>query len=110
MPEKYQLVRNNCQTFTLRLADLIIRNGRRKVYTSWSPNDLQIGFVPGLEKGNEDREAEEVEVAYIDDGLAQSLLLQKIDEIMLKKTPEITGEELVKGIAVKPETKEGEKA
>lgn len=108
MPELYDLIYNNCQTFTLRLADLICRNGRRKVLTSWDRNNLQIGFIPGQEKGNENSGAVEVEVAYVEDGLAQSKLLQKIDDLMLEHTPEITGEDLAKGNVGIPEKKEGE--
>jgi len=106
MPEKYELRTNNCQCFVLKLADIICRNGRKTVFTSWSLTTRQLGFIPGSETGQPE-EGEEVEVAFVEDGNAHFAQLQKIGKIMLEYTPTITEQDLK---ASKLDPPEAEKA
>lgn len=95
MPESYHVINCNCQTFVLRTLDKICRSGRKKVRTSYSPFNPQIGFIPGQEQEETEVEAgKEVEVAYIADGAAHFAQLEKAQDIMEENTPTLTAEEL----------------
>jgi hypothetical protein len=96
MPEKYELRTNNCQCFVLKLADLICRNGRKTVFTSWSLTTRQLGFIPGSEDENA-KLGEEVEVAFVENGDAHFAQLEEIEKIMQEYTPTVTEEELKAG-------------
>jgi hypothetical protein len=99
MPEDYDFWDNNCQLFTIRLADLICRNGRKKVVTSWSKGSLTAGFIPGMEEADQsDNKERELEVSFVENQSKHFAMKEKIEEIMQRETPEITGEELVQEV------------
>ena len=92
MPEKYYLIHNNCQSFTIRLLEIICRPGRKRVTTSYG--DLQMGFVPGQEAEGHVEQGEEVEAAVPEDGKAHFALIERAKELMAQKTPTVTAEDL----------------
>jgi hypothetical protein len=102
MPEDYNVIYNNCQTFSLKLADKLCRNGRKKVFTSWSPTTRQLGFIPGWEDGSAEQ-GEEVEVAFVENGVAHFEQMAAIEKIMRDNTPTVTEEELKAGKLDLPE-------
>lgn len=99
MDEVYKLVDNNCQKFTLKLLDLICADGRKKVYTSYSRHKLQAGFIPGelLDESNPGEKVE-VEVAFVEDGVAHIELLDRAFELMDENTPTLAEDETIKEI------------
>ena len=108
MPEVYHVINNNCQTFTIKLLDLLCRNGRKKVYTSYGGRTLQIGFAPGEEEPAKLGAGKEVEVAFVEDGVKHFELLDEVETIMKDNTPEITDKQLAEGKYKTPEqAKEG---
>lgn len=107
MPEDYDFWSNNCQTFTIRLADMICRNGRKKVYTSWSRWTLTAGFIPGMESADQATDQkQELEVSFVENGAKHFAMLENIEEILQRNTPEVTAKQLVEEIEA---SKEGAK-
>ncbi|KAK4188162.1 hypothetical protein QBC35DRAFT_383276 [Podospora australis] len=91
----YNAYNNNCQKFTINLLNLICRNGRKKVRTSYSIFTPLVGFIPGREEEGAAL-GEEVEVAYVEDGAAHFAQLEKVEDIMAENTPMLTPEEFEK--------------
>lgn len=96
MSEDYNVINNNCQTFCLKLADKLCRNGRKKVFTSWSPTTRQLGFIPGLENGLAEQ-GEEIEIAFVENGIAHFEQMATIEKIMQDNTPTLTEEQVKAG-------------
>lgn len=107
MDEKYDLIKNNCQKFTLKLLDVICADGRKKVYTSYSRHELKAGFIPGevLDEKNPEKEVE-TEIAYVEDGSAHIEMMRNALNLMKEKTPKLEEDEKVQEIK---EEKEAEK-
>lgn len=97
MPEEYNLMYNNCQTFVIRLLDIICRSGRKRVDTSFGKQ--QIAFIPGYNDDEEDEEEDksehkQAEAAFTEypDQMAQ--LLEAAQKVMIENTPLLKTEDM----------------
>ena len=98
MPEEYNLMYNNCQTFVIRLLDIICRSGRKRVDTSFGKQ--QIAFIPGYIDDDEDEEEDkksehrQAEAAFTEypDQMAQ--LLDAAQKVMIENTPLLKTEDM----------------
>ncbi|KAI0012216.1 hypothetical protein F4779DRAFT_634756 [Xylariaceae sp. FL0662B] len=95
MPEHYNLINNNCQTFTVTLLDQICRAGRVRVTTGYATN--QANYLPGMEVDSED---DKIEVAVALNGVEHVEFLDRIKDLMDRETPPLTDEDIAKVEAV----------
>lgn len=73
LPERYNALNNNCQTFALALLDIVLNAPRQRLITTWAVNHYQSsqwdplasdGDTPGLIKSGEYFQAEEHDYVY----------------------------------------------
>ena len=90
---------NNCQTFVIRLLDIICRSGRKRVDTSFGKQ--QIVFIPG-QLGHDDEEEEEedesehkqAEAAFTEYPDQMAKLLEAAQKVMIENTPLLKTEDM----------------
>ena len=88
----YRIVTNNCQNFTMKLLDIIVRSGRVQVKSAEVyAHELDI-YVPvtELEKFGAEFATASVTAAVVQNPPAQERLLQHAQAIMDEKTPTLT--------------------
>jgi hypothetical protein len=97
MPQAYNLKNNNCQTFVIKVLNMICRAGRKKVKI-FNANGLHFANVIGFDLvGIVPSEGEEVEVPYVANGVAHVEHMLSVEELMDEHTPALTEEEVQSG-------------